>query len=89
MENRILVTGGSGMVGSALREISPNAIFVSSQDCDLRDCEEVDSLFDRINAFELNPIITLSIKRSINMQQQKTSHSPLLQKVLNHLQDLI
>lgn len=48
MGDRILVTGGSGMVGSALREISPNAIFVSSQDCDLRDCEEVDSLFDRI-----------------------------------------
>ena len=28
-------------------------------------------------------------EQSVNMQQQKTSRLPLLQKVLNHLQDLI
>jgi len=43
----ILVTGGSGMVGSALQEIIPEAIFLSSRDCDLRAIDEVEQLFER------------------------------------------
>ena len=34
---RILVTGGSGMVGKHLKEILPDAIYISSKDGDLRD----------------------------------------------------
>jgi GDP-L-fucose synthase len=41
----ILVTGGSGMVGRALQDVMPNAHYVSSKDCDLRNKEEVFDLF--------------------------------------------
>jgi GDP-L-fucose synthase len=45
MENKkVLVTGGSGMVGCSLRDIMPNAIYLSSKDCDLTDPISVDSL---------------------------------------------
>ncbi len=35
--NKILVTGGSGMVGKHLKRILPNSIYISSKDGDLRD----------------------------------------------------
>ena len=38
---KILVTGGSGMVGRFYKEIEPNAIFLSSKDCDLTDLKQV------------------------------------------------
>jgi GDP-L-fucose synthase len=38
---KILVTGGSGMVGRFYKEIEPNAIFLSSKDCDLTDMKQV------------------------------------------------
>ena len=44
MTSRVLVTGGSGMVGAALRNHLPNAVFVSSRDCDLKDAISVDRL---------------------------------------------
>jgi len=34
---KILVTGGTGMVGRHLKKIMPDAIYISSNDCDLRD----------------------------------------------------
>lgn len=37
MESKILVTGGTGMVGKHLKEILPDAIYISSKDGDLRD----------------------------------------------------
>lgn len=49
MEKTILITGGSGMVGKALKDIMPNAIYLSSKDCDLRNQEEVKTLFKKIN----------------------------------------
>ena len=42
--NRILVTGGTGMVGKHLQEILPNASYVGSE-FDLRDYYEVENLF--------------------------------------------
>ncbi len=46
VENKkILITGGSGLVGTALRKIMPDAIYISSQDCDLTDQELVQELF--------------------------------------------
>lgn len=42
---KILVTGASGMVGTALKEAIPNAIFVNSKMCDLRDKESTERLF--------------------------------------------
>ena len=35
LQERILVTGGSGMVGSALAEMIPNAMFIDSSMYDL------------------------------------------------------
>jgi GDP-L-fucose synthase len=49
----VLVTGGSGLVGNALQNISNNHklykfIFLSSSDCDLENYEETMALFKRI-----------------------------------------
>ena len=44
-EDKILVTGGSGMVGTALKKVIPKAIFVSSKDYDLRSHFEVATMF--------------------------------------------
>ena len=39
--SKILVTGGSGMVGKSLKKILPNATYLSSKDCDLTNEESV------------------------------------------------
>lgn len=44
MGKKILVTGGSGMVGRSLRDIMPDATYLSSKDCDLTNESEVLSL---------------------------------------------
>ena len=57
--NYILVTGGSGMVGRSLKEILPNAIYLSSKDCDLTNPIEVEQL---IKTHKPNIIIHLAAK---------------------------
>ena len=42
---RILVTGGTGMVGKYLQEILPEAKYIGSKDCDLLDSRQVDDLW--------------------------------------------
>ena len=49
----ILVTGGSGLVGTHLKEVMPDAIYLSSNDFDLNDMNQVDKmtrLFKNINS---------------------------------------
>ena len=46
---KILVTGGSGMVGRSLKDINPNAYYLSSSDCDLTNQLEVEQLFEEYN----------------------------------------
>jgi len=46
MESKILVTGGSGLVGNYLKKIIPNAVYVSSKDFDLTSIKEVEMMFD-------------------------------------------
>lgn len=41
---KILVTGGSGMVGKSLQKILPGAIYLSSKDCNLVDSNAVESM---------------------------------------------
>ena len=41
---KILVTGGSGMVGKSLQELIPEALYISSKDCDLTNPIEVELL---------------------------------------------
>ena len=42
---KILVTGGTGMVGQHLQQFLPDAIFIGSTDCDLRDWNATEKLF--------------------------------------------
>jgi GDP-L-fucose synthase len=44
---RLLVTGGSGLVGSALQKIYPEAIYVSSKDYNLTKEKEVKAMFEK------------------------------------------
>ena len=45
MTKKILVTGGSGMVGAALQSILPDAIYISSKDFDLRNPLDAEAMF--------------------------------------------
>jgi GDP-L-fucose synthase len=54
-KSTIMVTGGSGLVGQAIKTYTlanplPNEtwIFLSSKDGDLRDRKETDAIFDRV-----------------------------------------
>ena len=46
---RILITGGTGMIGTALQEVAPKATFVSSKQYDLREVEQVEQMFGQHN----------------------------------------
>jgi GDP-L-fucose synthase len=43
----ILVTGGSGMLGNALRNILHGAVYLSSEDGDLRDKDSTEAIFEK------------------------------------------
>lgn len=47
MRSPPLVTGGSGLLGSALKELNPQAIFLNSQDGDLKDPCQVENIFKK------------------------------------------
>lgn len=57
--SKILVTGGSGMVGRFLKEIIPDAIYLSSKDCDLTNPIETELL---IKTYKPDVIIHLAAK---------------------------
>jgi len=48
MEKKILVTGGTGMVGRYLQNILPEATYIGSKDCDLTDINRVERLWGEI-----------------------------------------
>ena len=45
---KVLVTGGTGMVGSALKFYRPEWTYIGSKDCDLRNYEKTKELFEKI-----------------------------------------
>jgi len=47
-KRKILVTGGSGMVGQYLKEIMPDAIYLASKNCNLINQEAVEKCFNHI-----------------------------------------
>lgn len=47
MQVDLLVTGGSGLLGSALKQLCSEATYVTSRDCDLRDLGQTRALFER------------------------------------------
>ena len=55
MEKRILVTGGTGMVGNYLKEILPDAMNIGSKDCDLTDNNQVDKLWGDYKPTNVTP----------------------------------
>lgn len=65
---KILVTGGTGMVGKHLKEILPEAIYIGSKDCDLTDIQHTRWL---ISSHEPDVVVHLAarvggIKDNIN-----------------------
>ena len=44
--NNVLITGGSGMVGNAVKNILPDAIYVSSKDYNLLKEDQVENMFN-------------------------------------------
>ena len=48
MKNRILVTGGTGLIGKYLQNEMPNAIYVGSSDYNLTKNDEVTKMFKDI-----------------------------------------
>ncbi len=46
MQTEILVTGGEGLLGKALRDVCPEAVFVSRKDCELKDLTQTEHLFE-------------------------------------------
>jgi GDP-L-fucose synthase len=45
----VLVTGGTGLVGCALKKVLPQAVYLSSKDCDLRNYDQCLSIFKKYN----------------------------------------
>ena len=43
---KILITGGSGLVGKHLKDIMPEAVYISSKDFDLTNIDRVDAMMD-------------------------------------------
>lgn len=58
-KNKIVVTGGSGMVGKSLRDILPEAIYLSSSDYDLTSESDVKKMY---NDLKPNVVIHLAAK---------------------------
>ena len=44
----ILVTGGSGLVGKHLKDVLPNAIYLSSKDANLLNAKSVDTIIGNV-----------------------------------------
>jgi GDP-L-fucose synthase len=47
MNSRILITGGTGMVGTALRSFLPDAVYISSKNYDLTCVDQVEDMFSK------------------------------------------
>lgn len=48
MSGKILVTGGGGLLGHALKELCPEAVYVTRRDADLTDIRQTRSLFETV-----------------------------------------
>ena len=57
--NKIVVTGGTGLVGKHLQKILPNAFYLSSKDCDLTDIKMVRWM---ISSYTPDTVIHLAAK---------------------------
>jgi GDP-L-fucose synthase len=60
MNQKIVVTGGSGMVGKSLRNIMPNAIYLSSRDYDLTRESEIEKMY-----YKLLPTVVIHLAAKV------------------------
>ena len=60
-QDKVLVTGGTGMVGKALQKVLPGANYISSKDCDLTKYSEAEYIFRK---FDPEYVIHLAAKVS-------------------------
>jgi GDP-L-fucose synthase len=66
---KILVTGGSGMVGRSLKDIMPDATYLSSKDCDLTNPIETESLI-----FKHKPDIIIHLAAKVGGIMDNINH---------------
>jgi len=59
-QDRIVVTGGSGMVGKSLKKIMPNAIYLSSKDYDLTSERGVAQMY-----YDLKPSVVIHLAAKV------------------------
>ncbi len=53
MKNKILVTGGTGLIGKYLQKEMPNAVYVGSSDYNLTKNDEVIKMFKQFGRVEI------------------------------------
>jgi GDP-L-fucose synthase len=66
---KVLVTGGTGLVGSALKEFKPEWIYISSKDCDLSDYSKVKQLLS-----EQRPDVIIHLAANVGGLFKNASH---------------
>ncbi len=70
MTGPLVVTGGTGLVGSVIRQVVPHAVFLSSADGDLRDIGVADRLFS-----ELRPCSVLHLAARVGGVKENAAHN--------------
>ena len=68
---RVLVTGGTGLVGSAIREINPNWTYINSKHCNLLDKNAFDNYLDRNGPFDFVIHLAANVGGLFKNLQQK------------------
>jgi len=68
---KVLITGGTGLVGSAIRELKPNPdwIYLTSKDCDLSDYQKVKDCFH-----EYKPDIIIHLAANVGGLFKNAAH---------------
>lgn len=76
MREKILVTGGTGLLGYAIQQILPEAVFIGSKDCDLTDQNKTYHFFD-----SLRPKKVLHLAAIVGgVQKNKLHNADMLEK---------
>ena len=63
---KIVVTGGSGLLGRYLKKILPDATYLSSTDYNLLEQTEIRKMFKKLKNGKLNPNFKKKVQKSEN-----------------------
>ena len=101
---KVLVTGGTGMVGSALKFYRPEWTYLGSKDCDLRNYEKTKELFEKIKPTHVihlaarvgglfknlrEPVDMFQDNMNINLNDLKCSKENNVKQILSNLSTCI